>query len=269
MSPYRRVGAALVLAGACRYRLLRWGAAADEATTSLPGDSLLARAHLTATRAISIDAAPGDVWPWVAQIGQGRGGFYSYELLENALGRAGIHNAGRIVPAWQDVRVGDEVKLHPDVPLAVVDVQPGTALVLRGGVPMGSVAAPYDFTWAFCVRQGPDGSSRLIVRERYSFQRWWARPLVESVSLASFVMTTRMLHGIKDRAEGGRPTSEENHMKTALAAEHLLSQRRIAVTGVSRNPKGSAADPFHRFLKSLQVVGRTLPRDVPDEAVRT
>ncbi len=82
------------------------------------------------------------------------------------------------------------------------------ALVLRGGVPMGTVPPPYDFTWAFVVREQPDGTTRLLVRERYGYTRRWAPLLVEPVAVVAFVMTQRMLRGIRDRAEqGGRPTA--------------------------------------------------------------
>ena len=66
---------------------------------------------------------------------------------------------------------------------------------------MGEVAAPYDMTWAFVLRDAPDGCARLVVRERYRYERWWARLLVEPVELVSFLMSQRMLHGIKQRAE--------------------------------------------------------------------
>jgi hypothetical protein len=174
----------------------------------LPGDGLLPKADLIATRAITIDASPDAVWPWLAQMGQGRGGFYSYEFLENTIGRADIHNAHRVVPEWQELHVGDKVRLHPDVPLVVADVRPGIALVLRAAVPMGEVAAPYDFTWAFCLRGQSDGFTRLLIRERYTYDAWWASPLVEAVSVVSFVMTQRMLRGIRDRVESAPPVRQ-------------------------------------------------------------
>src|ERR1700730_3364960 len=131
-----------------RARQLRWGATDQECEALLPGDDLIANADLTATRAITIRAAADQVWPWIAQLGQGRGGFYSYDLLENLAG-CEIHSADRIAPEWQDVAVGNEVRLAPDVPLIVAASEPGRALVLRGGIPMGKSAAPYDFTWTF------------------------------------------------------------------------------------------------------------------------
>jgi hypothetical protein len=84
----------------------------------------------------------------------------------------------------------------------VAFVDPGTALVVRGGIPMGPVAPPYDFTWAFTVRARADGTTRVIVRERYEYTRRWSSCLVEPVQLISFIMSRRMLRGIKRRAEG-------------------------------------------------------------------
>ncbi|MCU1455858.1 MAG: hypothetical protein JWN46_4004 [Acidimicrobiales bacterium] len=203
----RRTLAAAVLAaggvGAAvgRARLLTWGATLEEAAAVLPGDDLLPRAALVATRAITIAAPPEAVWPWLAQLGQGRGGFYSYDVLENVLG-CDIHSAKRIVADWQQPHVGDEVRLHPVAALPIVAVEPGRALVLRGSVPIGGSRPPFDFTWAFVVRDGELGTTRLVVRERYDYLRWWTALVVEPTELISFVMSQKMLRGIRDRAEG-------------------------------------------------------------------
>lgn len=181
---------------------LRWGATAQELAGRLPGDELIARPDLTATRALTIRAPADRVWPWIAQLGQARGGFYSYDFLENLVG-CDIHSADRVVPEWQDIRAGDEVRLHPDVALQVAAVDPGRSLVFRGGVPAGNAPPPFDFTWAFVLRPGPDGSTRLIVRERYAYTRPWARFIVEPVEVIDFVMTQKMLRGIRSRAEQG------------------------------------------------------------------
>lgn len=84
---------------------LRWGATAQEAEHSQPGDGLIAHPDLCATRAITIRAPAERVWPWIAQLGQDRGGFYSYDLLENLAG-CDIHSADRIIPQWQPSRPG-------------------------------------------------------------------------------------------------------------------------------------------------------------------
>jgi hypothetical protein len=111
------------------------------------------------------------------------------------------HPADRVVPEWQDITVGDQVRLRPEVGPVVAVAERGRSLVLRGGVPMGDTPPPYDFTWAFelCER---DGVTRLLVRERYAYSTWWAALLVEPVEAVSFVMSKKMLREIKDRAEG-------------------------------------------------------------------
>ena len=200
------VGVAAIAGAAATYILvarpwhLRWGATDQESDKPLPGDDLIANADLTATRAITIRASADQVWPWVAQLGQGRGGFYSYDFLENLVG-CDIHSADRIVPEWQNVRAGDEVRLAPEVGLVVASIERGRSLVLRGGVPIGNTAPPYDFTWAFALRDEPDETTRLLVRERYAYTRPWAPLLVEPTEAVSFVMSQKMLRGIRDRAE--------------------------------------------------------------------
>lgn len=202
MSRWPARTAILVGAGAVvRRRYLRWGATREEVRAALPGDQLVIDADLTATRAITVRSIAAQVWPWLAQLGQGRGGFYSYDQLENVVG-CDMHSADRAVAQWQSIQVGDDVRLHPDVALVVAQVEPGRALVLRGAVPIGRASAPYDFTWAFVLCDGPDGTTRLVVRERYRYSRWWSVLLVEPVELVSAVMSERMLRGIRDRAEG-------------------------------------------------------------------
>ena len=167
---------------------------------ALPGDELVAEADLTATRAITIRSTAVDVWPWLAQIGQGRGGFYSYDRLENIIG-CDIHSADHVVPQWQTIAVGDDVHLHPEIAMDVARVEPGRALVLRGEVPVGTAPRPYDGTWALVLRDGPDGTTRLLMRERYGYTRWWSALILEPVELLSALMSWRMLLGICDRAE--------------------------------------------------------------------
>jgi hypothetical protein len=81
----------------------------------LPGDGLVTDPRGRTTRAISIRASAAEVWPWLVQIGQGRGGFYSFTWLENLAG-CHITNAERTVPEWQGVKVGDPIALHPKAP---------------------------------------------------------------------------------------------------------------------------------------------------------
>lgn len=187
-------------AALARARSLRWGATDEELAAVLPGDELIAHPNLVATRAITIDATADRVWPWLAQLGQGRGGLYSYDALENLVG-CDMHSADRIVPEWQHVEVGSQVRLHPDIGLVVARVDPGRALVLHGAATTDQGAPPYDFSWAFVLRVTSGRRTRLLVRERYGYTRWWAPLLVEPVELVSLVMSRRMLRGIRDRAE--------------------------------------------------------------------
>jgi hypothetical protein len=192
---------------------LRWGASDDEVGADFPGDNLIDHADLVATRAISVRATAGEVWPWIAQLGQGRGGFYTYDFLENLVG-CDIHSADHVVPQWQQIGPGDAVKLHPDVALAVVVVDPGRALVLRGGVPMGATPPPYDFTWGFVLAERAGGGTRLVLRERYGYTRPWAPLLVEPVEVVSFVMSQRMMRGIRNLAERSLAKDQRHELAT-------------------------------------------------------
>lgn len=199
-------GLAAAYIGAGRSRQLWWGATDEEAGAALAGDDLITAPDLTATRAITIHAPADLIWPWIAQLGQGRGGFYSYDWLENLLG-LDMHSADRVVSEWQQIQAGDQIRLAADVGLAVAIAEPGRALVIRGGIPMGAVPCPYDCTWGWFLREARDGTTRLVVRERYAYTRRWAPLLLEPVQVISFVMTQRMLRGIKERAERTDPST--------------------------------------------------------------
>ena len=194
------LAALLIVTMLGRRWMAHWGATAEEIDARLPGDELIEGIDLTTTRAVTVYARAADIWPWIAQLGQGRGGFYSYDALENLIG-CDIHSADRIMPEWQHVVVGAEVRLAPEVAMTVAAVEPGRALVLRGGISMGHSPAPFDFTWAFVLREEPDGTTRLVSRERYEYLRWWVALVVEPTSLVSFVMSRKMLHGIAQRAQ--------------------------------------------------------------------
>ena len=194
-----------------RRRYLTWGATDQEIGDPLAGDDLISNPDMVATRAIAIRASAERVWPWIAQLGQGRGGFYSYDWLENLVG-CDIHSSDRILREWQDIEVGDEIKLAPQVGLVVALLEHERSLVLRGGIPMGKRAAPYDFTWAFTLRDEQDGTTRLLARERYVYTRAWARLIVEPTEVLSFVMSQKMLRGIRDRAERTAATMSQSNV---------------------------------------------------------
>lgn len=187
----------------------RWGATDDEVVAVLPGDDLLEEPAEQITRAITVEAPPDEVWPWVVQVGADRGGFYSYDWLENLFG-LGIHSADRIVPEWQERQVGDLVfaESKGSGGWYVVDVRPGEALVMQVGDPAEGrpvrrdEGARWQFQWTFALREGPAGTTRLLVRERVAFGSPLTRLLMAAVGPVSFLMTRKMLRGIKLRAEG-------------------------------------------------------------------
>lgn len=189
---------------------LRWGAAEDETQRSFPGDEFLPEAKMVATHAITIEAPPQKVWPWLAQIGQGRGGFYSYDWIENLMG-LDIHTADQILPEHQDIKVGDSVPLSPDgfgIPVALLE--PERALVLRGDTRLDPDAIPgmaagdyFAATWAFYLEPLPGNRTRLV-------ERWkadWNPTLKNAIFMrlfmepGAFLMERKMLLGIKQRAE--------------------------------------------------------------------
>jgi hypothetical protein len=196
------VVAAIAATWAVRRASLRWGASEGELEMLLPGDDHLPAPDLQATRAITINAPSSHVWPWVAQLGQNRGGFYTYDWLENLAG-CDIHTSDVIVPELRIRAVGDEVKLAASAALRVVAFEEGHHFVLRGAVAADgtNAPAPYDFTWTFVLTDDAPGATRLVVRERYAYLAGWARMLAEPVEMVSFLMSQRMLRSIRERAE--------------------------------------------------------------------
>jgi hypothetical protein len=190
-----------------RQERLRWGAAPEDPDPSWPGEDLIAEPEWGYTHAVSIDAPAERVWPWVAQLGQGRGGFYSFELLEDLIG-CRITNADTILPEHQHPSVGDEIRLHPTAPpLFVAVLEPGRSMVLRGA-PAEEAPGTVDSIWAFHVLPTGEQTCRLVERGKtaagYSMtERLFFSPLL--IEPIGFVMSREMLLGIKDRAERMAP----------------------------------------------------------------
>jgi hypothetical protein len=152
-----------------------WGARPGEATATEP------------VHAIEVEAPPEAVWPWLAQIGHDRGGFYSYEWLENLAG-CRMRNADRVHPEWQHREIGDKVMLHPLNGLAVKRFEPGREIALEGWGPLA--VEPID-----------EGRSRVVCRGERPHSLPFAVYYTLLVELPHFLMERRMLLGIKERAE--------------------------------------------------------------------
>ncbi len=208
----------------------RWGVDPAEADRELPGDDLVSDGLGQVTRGITIDAAPSDVWPWLVQMGYGRGGWYSYDQLDMK-GKSAVE----IVPDWQTLAVGDQVPTHEDGGFVVKVLEPGHALglyldtelvdqqgkaagreamsTMTGGMGVsGRIMAtqPRQFaaSWTFVVEPAGEHGTRLIERVRFSFpeQSAMTRVATEAFGLGVFLMMRRQMLGIRDRAE--RPATE-------------------------------------------------------------
>jgi len=199
------VGGAVTSALAYHYLLrpwyLRWGATDAEVTAPMPGDDFVAAPQHQDTHAVTIDAPPAEVWPWLVQIGQDKGGFYSYTWLENLVG-CRMRNADRILPAYQHLHAGDTVRLHPTAPpIPVGQIEAGHSIVLgrredREHTPLGG-------TWTLALQPEGRSGTRLLARSRWTWRpglwNWIGYYLL--LEPAHFIMERKMLLGIKARAE--------------------------------------------------------------------
>ncbi len=214
-----------------RPRMLRWGVTDEEASGTMPGDEIVAEPKYIANHAVTINAPAAAVWPWLAQMGQGRGGLYSYDWLENMLGLR-IHSSDQVLPELQRLEPGDKVRLTPedyiaDLHYLVHEVDLGRSLVLvTPGSPAENFKKGLPFgTWAFVLRRIDNGTTRLVARSRNDFASGlpglvWNKYGLEPVH---FIMERRMLLGIKKRAEssvttGGGAAASERGFEGAEAA---------------------------------------------------
>jgi hypothetical protein len=190
-------GFVMLVIGLCvRWRLVRWGAADEDLVRPMPGDDLVARPTVVTHRAVTIEAAPDDVWPWLVQMGDTpRAGYYSYEPVERVLGMK-VENAGRILPEYQQLAVGDALDAGGN--MRVRAIEEGRALVL-GPPPLPH----FDSTWAMALYAQPDGTTRLVSRVRCHYKRWTPGNVAAFLVLdfGQLVMERKWLLGVRDRAE--------------------------------------------------------------------
>lgn len=190
----------------------RWGATDEEVQRALPGDELIAQSDVKLTRAVTIQAKPAAIWPWLVQIGQGKGGYYSYDWLENMAGLK-MKSAVGINPDWQQLKVGDIIPAEPGGKgFKVLAIEPEHFLVIGSvepvdeGVFEGFKQLFPAFTWAFVLEPIDGEQTRLISRfcgksepsQSLKFAGKFAGFISEPIE---FVMTRKMLLGVKQRAE--------------------------------------------------------------------
>ena len=192
MPLYGAVGLGALYVLVVRPRLARWGATDAEATRRFPGDGVVPGRAYVATRAITIDAPHEDVWPWIVQMGSGRGGWYALDRLDNG----GVPSADEVIPQLQDLEVGDLIPMVPgkDVGPRVLEMEPGRRMLW---------ATDEEFTWEWVLEPLDGDRTRLISRIREQYPPLLSRKMVYAVvaSTGDVVMNWTQLKRIKRRAE--------------------------------------------------------------------
>jgi hypothetical protein len=169
---------------------LRWGATDEELARAMPGDELVADPDLDATRAVTVDARPEGIWPWLVQMGYRRAGFYSYDRLDNA----GLPSAERVLPEHQNLQVGDEIPLDSNSRVEVVVLEPSRAMVWN--------LPGEGFSWAWGLYPEGEGRTRLVTRLHMRYV--WRFPLILGyfvIDVGDFIMMRKCMLGVKRRAE--------------------------------------------------------------------
>jgi hypothetical protein len=198
--------------GLVRPWISRWNATDDELLKVQPGDELIPHPLLHTTRSVLIQAPAEKVWPWIVQIGYGRGGFYSFDQLERAAGLEGLHSATGIDPALQKLKQGDTVHISPVTPMTVETLLPNRAMVLHTVMspftaqaldPQNPPQPCIDWTWSFLVTPLNDYACRLASRVRAVYAPYFMLWSLVALGIepAAFVMDRKMLLTIKERAE--------------------------------------------------------------------
>jgi hypothetical protein len=175
-----------------RPRTARWGATDEEAGRPLPGDGVVPGRAYVATRSITIDAPPEDVWPWIVQMGSGRGGWYALDRLDNG----GVPSAEEVIPELQELQVGDLIPMGvgKEVGPRVLEMEPARRMLW---------ATDDEFSWEWVLEPRDDGRTRLISRIRERYPPLLSRKMVYAVvaSTGDVVMNVTQLKRIKRRAE--------------------------------------------------------------------
>lgn len=194
-------GAAAALVGAVgiyivfyRPRQLRWGATDEEVARAMPGDEIVARPVFNATRAVTVNARPEEIWPWLVQIGFGRAGWYSYDILDN-LGR---HSSEEILPECQHLEAGDLIPLGPGEGsgLYVKDIRPNESMVWWE-------RKRHATSWVWGLYPIDGGQTRLITRVRNDYRKGLSNFIfgLFLIEPADFPLMRKCMLGIKRRAE--------------------------------------------------------------------
>lgn len=221
MNKYTAIGKIMVVLGSvglvmaaylrwARPYQLRWGATDEEVQRSMPGDELISNPRYLATRAITIEATPDEIWPWLIQMGYKRAGFYGYDILENLGSPRGIPSAQSIVLEFQHFKVGDELPISPAGGLTFYAIEPNRYLIWRGGMDWGG------YTWALY----PIDKNRTRLVSRARFNHTWSKPSQLALDLltefAEHLAIPKILQGVKGRVEGHIEPMVQANMEFAV-----------------------------------------------------
>jgi hypothetical protein len=195
----------------------RWGATDEEIQRPMPGDELNLHPAFLATRAITIDGTPEEIWPWLLQMGYGRAGFYGYDILENIGSPYGIRSVYRIMPEFQHFRVGDDVPLSAAGGLTFHEIEPNQYLVWSGGKGWGG------FTWALYPID--ENHTRLVSRARFSHSRVSASQLAFDLftEFSDHLAVRKILQGVKGQVEGQGESFADQNIEFAIYLITLLT----------------------------------------------
>jgi hypothetical protein len=174
----------------------RWGTTPSDLTRVMAGDALLVNPTYSGTMAITVNAAPEHIWPWLVQIGYQRGGLYSYDWLDRVFGFLDRPSATRVLPEFQNLAVGDEIPVGqgPSWPVAAIERNRALVLDMRN---MGS----FEWVWQFGLYAIDEKRTHLVTRSCVRTKTAWAWLATHAIEPAGFIMTRRMLLGLKRRAE--------------------------------------------------------------------
>lgn len=202
-----------------RDRCLHWGARPDEVAREMPGDDLLPDAPTVSTRAVSIDAPPSAIWPWLLQMGPGRGGLYTHPWIEKLLG-PNMHSANGIVPGLRTLAADEELPLAGKLRMRVEQLDAERALVMRS----------HGGAWVWSLGLHPDNGGRTRLVSRHRIQNPSPGLLADAVSTyllepGSLLLEHGMLLGIKARAE--RLHGSGDRRSQPVPGCHALSPTRV------------------------------------------
>jgi hypothetical protein len=174
----------------------RWGTTEEDRARGMAGDPAIVHPTHSATHALTVDALPEDIWPWLVQMGYRRGGLYSYDWLDRLFGYLDGPSANRVLPEFQQLSTGDVIPLGRGQGFPVTAIEPYRTLVLSG------TNDGFQWVWQFGLYPLDEGRTRLVSRGTQRFANtistWLFMRIMEP---AAFIMTRRMLLGVKQRAE--------------------------------------------------------------------